>query len=152
MNGLIIVSIMWFLRLCYAFMKQSLPLSYASFYPLIALCTSWIGHDFKLIFIKNLAVYECVTLNFIFFIAKQIKDTIFAIPKRKRFCFEENGPVVQLVRMPPCHGGGRGFESRPVRKSLNFIVEAFFVMRFFRLYYKEWFKDQNQNLWTKQII
>ena len=28
-----------------------------------------------------------------------------------------NGPVVQLVRMPPCHGGGRGFESRPDRKS-----------------------------------
>ena len=26
-------------------------------------------------------------------------------------------PVVQLVRMPPCHGGGRGFESRPDRKS-----------------------------------
>ena len=26
------------------------------------------------------------------------------------------GPVVQLVRMPPCHGGGRGFESRPDRK------------------------------------
>ena len=21
------------------------------------------------------------------------------------------GPVVQLVSMPPCHGGGRGFES-----------------------------------------
>jgi integrase len=28
-----------------------------------------------------------------------------------------NGPVVQLVRMPPCHGGGRGFESRPVRSN-----------------------------------
>ncbi len=27
------------------------------------------------------------------------------------------GSVVQLVRMPPCHGGGRGFESRPVRKA-----------------------------------
>ena len=22
-----------------------------------------------------------------------------------------NGPVAQLVRAPPCHGGGRGFES-----------------------------------------
>ena len=26
-----------------------------------------------------------------------------------------NGPVVQLVRTPPCHGGGRGFESHPGR-------------------------------------
>ena len=23
-----------------------------------------------------------------------------------------NGPVAQLVRAPPCHGGGHGFESR----------------------------------------
>ena len=29
------------------------------------------------------------------------------------------GSVVQLVRMPPCHGGGRGFESRPVRRKNN---------------------------------
>jgi hypothetical protein len=35
--------------------------------------------------------------------------------KQKREVIE-NGPVVQLVRMPPCHGGGRGFESRPDRK------------------------------------
>lgn len=27
----------------------------------------------------------------------------------------KNGLVVQLVRMPPRHGGGRGFESHPVR-------------------------------------
>ena len=27
-----------------------------------------------------------------------------------------NGLVVQLVRMPPCHGGGHGFESRPGRQ------------------------------------
>ena len=25
------------------------------------------------------------------------------------------GPVAQLVRAPPCHGGGRGFESLPGR-------------------------------------
>ena len=31
-----------------------------------------------------------------------------------------NGPVVQLVRMPPCHGGGRGFEPHPGR--LQFII------------------------------
>ena len=34
----------------------------------------------------------------------------------------KNDPVVQLVRMPPCHGGGRGFESRPDRRSfVNFF-------------------------------
>ena len=26
-----------------------------------------------------------------------------------------NGPVAQLVRAPPCHGGGRGFEPHPGR-------------------------------------
>ena len=28
----------------------------------------------------------------------------------------QNGVVVQLVRMPACHAGGREFESRPYRK------------------------------------
>ena len=29
--------------------------------------------------------------------------------------FQVYGPVAQLVRAPPCHGGGRGFESHPGR-------------------------------------
>ena len=34
-----------------------------------------------------------------------------------------NGSVVQLVRMLPCHGRGRGFESRPVR--FNFSITRY---------------------------
>ena len=45
--------------------------------------------------------------------------------------FRGNGSVVQLVRMPPCHGGGRGFESRPVRKSLTSLVRLFLFIPFF---------------------
>ncbi len=36
--------------------------------------------------------------------------------------FQKIDPVVQLVRMPPCHGGGRGFESRPDRNYYIKIV------------------------------
>ena len=51
-------------------------------------------------------IFKKGRLNF----ARMANALIFAIPN-------EHGSVVQLVRMPPCHGGGRGFESRPVRKA-----------------------------------
>ena len=33
-----------------------------------------------------------------------------------------SGVVVQLVRIPACHAGGRGFESRPFRQFFSIIV------------------------------
>ena len=45
------------------------------------------------------------------------------------------GPVVQLVRMLPCHGRGRGFESRPVRIRLS--LESLFFMFFVYILYSE---------------
>ena len=30
---------------------------------------------------------------------------------------KQRGALVQLVRMPPCHGGGHGFESHTHRKN-----------------------------------
>jgi putative endonuclease len=61
--------------------------------------------------------------------------------------------VVQLVRMPPCHGGGRGFESRPFRKipSLRgFLFMAYYVYilrsQVDGTYYKGFSEDYFQRL------
>ncbi len=43
------------------------------------------------------------------------------------FMHEMYGPVAQLVSVPPCHGGGRGFKSRQGRKvEKPFRKEGFF--------------------------
>ena len=56
---------------------------------------------------------------------------IFAVPKNEVVVQVTGfGSVVQLVRMPPCHGGGRGSESRPVRKKLHRNVRLFCCMGF----------------------
>ena len=40
---------------------------------------------------------------------------------------KQNGVVVQLVRIPACHAGGREFESRPYRKNKRTTSVVLFV-------------------------
>jgi hypothetical protein len=53
------------------------------------------------------------------------------LAQKKKLCLlcnvkKDKGLVVQLVRMPPCHGGGRGFEPRPDRKPSKKFLRGFF--------------------------
>jgi hypothetical protein len=40
---------------------------------------------------------------------------------------KSHGAVVQLVRMPACHAGGRGFESLPHRRNLGGYLRGFCI-------------------------
>ena len=41
----------------------------------------------------------------------------------RRHAYAFNGPVAQLVRAPPCHGGGRRFEPVPGRFSFIYTLK-----------------------------
>ena len=61
--------------------------------------------------------------------------------------------VAQLVRVLVCGAEGRGFEPHQPPRVLKAVLKraAFFVFTYWR-HFEDQNQDQNQNLWTKQII
>ena len=63
----------------------------------------------------------------------------------------QNGVVVQLVRIPACHAGGREFESRPYRRKSEGNTSGFFVFgEFWELATK--IKDSDTFSWCRYPI
>ena len=60
----------------------------------------------------------------------RFKNNAYLCTRNRERKHSNNGVVVQLVRIPACHAGGRGFESRPYRRSLGEIQG--FLIRIFR--------------------
>ena len=56
----------------------------------------------------------------------------FDVWLKKRTCYQGCGPVVQLVRMPACHAGGRRFEPVPDRHFLLKIIDLVGVVKWLR--------------------
>ena len=72
-----------------------------------------------------------------------MKKKSLIIKKNPYFCTLNWGSVVQLVRMPPCHGGGRGSESRPVRKVPQEFDEGTFFMPGYYVYILQSLRDSS---------